>query len=98
MGNEKLKQIANERIGYLFNLISESDDFDYGAIRSIEKIRLKYNIRLNTKQKEIYCKSCLSKYINPKIRFRKINKNKTKWIQKIIICNICRKERRFRVQ
>ncbi len=97
MANEKYKAIAKIRINYLFNLLLQSDEFDKTAIKAIEKIRLKYNIRLSKDQKMVYCRFCKSKYINPKIRFKKIKKNHLSNMQKIITCDFCGKDRRFSI-
>jgi RNase P subunit RPR2 len=92
MGKE-FKNIAIERINYLFDLIKKTDDFDLPAINAIEKIRKTFNIRLDKNQKEVYCKFCLTKYKNAKIRFKKIKKNGNKYLQKTIYCNNCKNKK-----
>jgi len=98
------KKVAQERIKYLFELVKTKNNNSYesslkkNALKLIYKIRLRYNIRLSQTEKMSFCKFCFNPYKHPKIRFRKIKKNKETYLQKIIICENCGKEQRFTIK
>ena len=94
----KNKEIAKDRINYLFNLLRDNlNDYEFSKniINMIYRLKQKFNIRLTQNEKEVFCKKCLKPYINPKIRFKIIIKNKEKFLQKKIICEFCNYEKKF---
>jgi len=100
MPKERKESNAKMRINYLFDLIENAKDtaLKKNAIKMIEKIRKRHNVRLTSAQKSIYCKFCFNPYVKPRIRIKKIVKNKKRVVQKVVICDICGKERRFTIK
>jgi RNase P subunit RPR2 len=98
------RNIAYERIEYLFELLEKEMkkkldlEFLQNIVAMIYRIRKKFNIRLDQKQKMKFCKKCFAPYINPKIRIRKIKKDHIEHVQKIIICGYCEYESRFTIK
>ena len=86
MSKKITKAQAKEKIGQFFSNISSKTPKD---VKKLRKLAMKHNIKLGDKKK-LFCKKCLTPYMNPKIRIK--NNIKT------LVCGNCNYVGRWKIK
>jgi len=94
---KKYLDIAKNRKSELINILQKSKDIKLknSCVKQIINISEKFNLRKTKIEKELYCKYCKTAHLKPKIRIKRIQKNKKSILQKIIICDNCGKQQKI---
>ena len=85
--SKKISKVqAKEKINQFFSNINSKTSKD---VKKIKKIAMSHNLKLKEKKK-LFCKKCLTPYMNPKIRIK--NNVKT------LVCGNCNYVGRWKIK